>query len=172
MAPYDSEPLDHSLELHELHYQLILIQHWCGTSKANQVEVASPGGFNKLGNMVANDWDLEDPCQNGKIVAHAKGLHVQASREEASWHASFDIVFEQGSGLEGSTLQVMGPNVFKGEWSIVGGTGKLTMARGVIYKKYLTTVDSTSKIDLQIHAFYIPMERKDAGTSGKNVWRW
>jgi hypothetical protein len=61
----------------------------------------------------------------------------------------------------------MGPNVFKGDWSIVGGTGKLTMARGVIYKKYLTTVDSTSKIDLQIHAFYIPMERKDV-----SIYTW
>ena len=99
MAQHDSGRLDHSkLELHELHYQLTLVQHWCGTTNANQVAVAAPGGRSKLGNLIANDWDLEDPCQNGKIVAHAKGLHVQASREEASWHASFDIVFEQGSG--------------------------------------------------------------------------
>jgi hypothetical protein len=57
--------------------------------------------------------------------------------------------------LEGSTLQVMGPNVYKGEWSIVGGTGKLTMARGVIYKEELCVVDGMARIGLEIHAFYI-----------------
>jgi hypothetical protein len=102
MAQHDSGRLDHSkLELHELHYQLTLVQHWCGTTNANQVAVSAPGGRSKLGNLIANDWDLEDPRQNGKIVAHAKGLHVQSSRGEVSdesWHASFDIIFQQGSG--------------------------------------------------------------------------
>lgn len=67
--------------------------------------------------------------------------------------------------LEGSTLQVMGPNVYKGEWSIVGGTGKLTMARGVIYKEELCVVDGMARIGLEIHAIYIPMERKDVRVS-------
>lgn len=99
MPPYDSEPLDHSLELHELHYQLTLIQHWAHTSNANQVQVAAPGGGGNFGETIANDWDLEDPCQNGKIVAHAKGLHILASRSDGgNCHTSFDIVFEQGSG--------------------------------------------------------------------------
>ncbi|KAF8713899.1 hypothetical protein HU200_027878 [Digitaria exilis] len=114
--------------------------------------------------MVANDWDLVDPLQNNKIVAHARGLHIQASRgEEQCWHTSFDIVFEEGSGsLEGSTLQVMGPGVvIDGEWSIVGGTGKLTLARGIIYKTTQKEYDNGGEAiaDLDIHAFYIPMER-------------
>nr|CAB3455514.1 unnamed protein product [Digitaria exilis] len=105
-APFESERLEHSLELYELHYQLTLIQHYRSVGvpdpgNTNQVEViASPGGgLYKLGNMVANDWDLVDPLQNNKIVAHARGLHIQASRgEEQCWHTSFDIVFEEGSG--------------------------------------------------------------------------
>lgn len=55
----------------------------------------------------------------------------------------------------------MGPIVSNGEWSIVGGTGKLTMARGVIYKTDLGVFDGGAKAELQIHAFYIPMERKN-----------
>lgn len=55
----------------------------------------------------------------------------------------------------------MGPIVSNGEWSIVGGTGKLTMARGVIYKTDRGVFNGGAKAELQIHAFYIPMERKN-----------
>uniref|UniRef100_A0ACD6A4A1 Uncharacterized protein n=1 Tax=Avena sativa TaxID=4498 RepID=A0ACD6A4A1_AVESA len=167
MAPYDSAPVDHSLELHELHYQLIL-----NHSDTQKVIFNPSGGVCKFGHGAVNDWALEDPCQAGKkIVARAKGLHIQATDTGGeSWHNSFDMVFGDGSGLEGSTLQVMGSNIYDGQWSIVGGTGKLSMARGVIYK----TPAGPNKAKLEIHAFYIPMIRKqDAHSSGeKNVWRW
>ena len=95
MPPYDSEPLDHFLEFHELHYQLTLVQRW----GVNQVQVAAPGGNGNFRETMANDWDLEDPCKNGKIVGHAKGLHIRSSRGDGGHHhASFDIIFEQGSG--------------------------------------------------------------------------
>jgi Fe-S cluster assembly ATPase SufC len=58
----------------------------------------------------------------------------------------------------GSTLQVMGDNNggATGEWSIIGGTGKLWMARGTI--KYtvvqINNVENYRKLDF--YGTYIP----------------
>lgn len=165
--PYQSKPLDHSLRIHELHYQLNL-HH-------NQIQKAVvPSSGNRFGEIDVNDWTLTDPNQNRRIVGHAKGLRIQATQDSntaARWHTSFDLVFEAGSGLEGSTLQVMGPDVLSGEWSIVGGTGTLTMARGIIYKKKLWDPDI---VELHIHAVYIPMKKKRDSYDSRetNVWSW
>jgi hypothetical protein len=54
----------------------------------------------------------------------------------------------------------MGTVVEKGEWAIVGGTGELTLARGVIYKHDSEFVrDEGDCIELDIHCLYTPMER-------------
>ena len=60
----------------------------------------------------------------------------------------------------GSTLQVMGTiSGANGEWAIVGGTGKLSMARGTIkftkvQPESNPNTENYRKID--IHAFYTP----------------
>uniref|UniRef100_A0ACD5VAL6 Uncharacterized protein n=1 Tax=Avena sativa TaxID=4498 RepID=A0ACD5VAL6_AVESA len=166
MAPYQSKPLDHSLQIQELHYELNLY------TDNHQESMVGGHGSNRYGEIDVNDWALIDPNQNGRTVGHAKGLRIQATQDPnyaARWHTSFDILFEAGSGLEGSTLQVMGLDVLSGEWSIVGGTGTLDMARGVIYKRNLG-----NRVELHIHALYIPMKRKrdSSDSREKNVWSW
>jgi len=155
------------LNLREFYWELTLVSYYTG-SRRTQEDLLRPNGSAKFGNTVVNDWILING--DGNTVAYAKGLHIQASKMVESWHCSFDIVFTDNSGWGGSTLQVMGPNVESGQWSIVGGTGKLTMARGVIYKCWRD--DHSTK--LQIHAFYFPMYRKNAQHQGeeKNVWSW
>uniref|UniRef100_A0A453ADI7 Dirigent protein n=2 Tax=Triticinae TaxID=1648030 RepID=A0A453ADI7_AEGTS len=108
-----------------------------------------------------NDWPLLDaPQPNANIIARAKGLHIQASQEGGGWFSPFSMVFqEQDSRFNRSTLQVngmIGPEA-TGEWAIVGGTGKLAMARGIIKYKFpqiVTSVENYRQLD--IHAFYTP----------------
>lgn len=74
-------------------------------------------------------------------------------------HASM-LVICLSCRFKGSTLQVMGTVVEKGEWAIVGGTGEFTLARGIIYKpraEYINQVGDV--IQLDIHCFYTPVER-------------
>uniref|UniRef100_A0A0A9FGW1 Dirigent protein n=1 Tax=Arundo donax TaxID=35708 RepID=A0A0A9FGW1_ARUDO len=78
------------------------------------------------------------------------------------------MVFEDGS-FEGSTLQVMGPDVERGEWAIIGGTGEFTLAQGVIYKTLHEQRGEGNIMEIDIHAIYTPMERSQSN-SGKNVW--
>ena len=56
--------------------------------------------------------------------------------------------------FNGSTLQVMGAFPPTGEWSIIGGTGELAMARGIIKHKVVGNTTNTNFIQLDIHAFY------------------
>jgi hypothetical protein len=42
------------------------------------------------------------------------------------------IILLWKNSLAGSSLQVMGQHESSGQWSIMGGTGQFTMARGVI----------------------------------------
>jgi len=56
--------------------------------------------------------------------------------------------------FNGSTLQVMGAFPPAGELSIIGGTGELAMARGIIKHKINGTMPNTNFRQLDIHAFY------------------
>jgi Dirigent-like protein len=47
------------------------------------------------------------------------------------------------------------------EWSVVGGTGVFTMARGVIYGRQLSSPDESLWIELKIHAHYTPLGARD-----------
>lgn len=45
-----------------------------------------------------------------------------------------------------------------GDWSIVGGTGEFTMARGVVENQVIQEDSGIWRIyELKIHAFYTPM---------------
>lgn len=56
----------------------------------------------------------------------------------------------------GSTLKVMGENHngATGEWSIIGGTGKLSMARGTIKYKVVSISEFENYKQLDIYAVY------------------
>jgi hypothetical protein len=46
--------------------------------------------------------------------------------------------------FNGSTLQIQGTSQINGEWSIVGGTGELTMVEGTVKRTELSFTGDTS----------------------------
>ncbi|TVU25802.1 hypothetical protein EJB05_28312, partial [Eragrostis curvula] len=60
----------------------------------------------------------------------------------------------------GSTLQVMGFVPTDGDWSIMGGTGKLTLARGIISHKVIRDAPGDRLYEVYIHVYYSAMGRK------------
>lgn len=71
-----------------------------------------------------------------------------------------DIYLHKIYRFKGSTLEVIGVIPQDGQWSIIGGMGEFTMARGVVDHKIVPGkgVDGVSRIyELNIHVVYTPM---------------
>ncbi|CAM0144703.1 unnamed protein product [Urochloa decumbens] len=104
------------------------------------------------------NWVIKDgPDATSNTIGHAEGLTIYANQAQSFWVTITDMVFEGGS-LAGSTLKVMGlhggMSSGPGQWSIMGGTGELTMARGIINYKIIQE-DSTSRtFEICISAYY------------------
>ncbi|KAM0897148.1 hypothetical protein ACQ4PT_022756 [Festuca glaucescens] len=162
--PFKISPVCTPRTEHELYAHLYLHHTFIGQHKSQQ-DVLSTELKKDFGSMVVNDWLITDgPSRDTKVVARAKGIHIQAGIDRLSYYVSFNMVFEEGR-FKGSTLQVMGTVVEKGEWAIVGGTGELTLARGTIYKHDSEFVRGEGDcIEIDIHCLYTPMERSK-GTS-------
>nr|CAB3462273.1 unnamed protein product [Digitaria exilis] len=125
----------------EINIQGLYLHHTPLGPNANQSSVISK--------LVANNWTVYDgPGPNAKLVARAQGLHIDAG----NWHNSFSLVFENGR-YSGSTLQVMGIVVERGDWAIVGGTGEFAMATGVIYKRFHVQNSDGNIMELTIKGF-------------------
>jgi len=69
--------------------------------------------------------------------------------------------------FNGSTLQIQGTSQINGEWSIVGGTGELTMAKGTVKRTEISYTGNTRISELNIHVFYTPI--KPTGISITNL---
>uniref|UniRef100_A0A804PH76 Dirigent protein n=1 Tax=Zea mays TaxID=4577 RepID=A0A804PH76_MAIZE len=75
-------------------------------------------------------WYIKDgPGASANTIGHAEGLVILTDIARSSCLITTDLVFDGGS-LAGSSLQVMGQHESSGQWSIMGGTGQFTMARG------------------------------------------
>ncbi|KAM3391815.1 hypothetical protein ACQJBY_013119 [Aegilops geniculata] len=98
------------------------------------------------------NWQIYDGDGSGaNLVGHAQGMQIHAGAS----HQSFTLVFENGR-FKGSTLYVVGQTVLvgqAGEWSIVGGTGDLAMARGVVKVKFHEKVKDGNTWELRFHGF-------------------
>ena len=47
--------------------------------------------------MLVNDWVITDgPSRNTKVVAHAKGIHIQTGMDSRNYYVSFNMVFVDG----------------------------------------------------------------------------
>ncbi|XP_066335124.1 pterocarpan synthase 1-like [Miscanthus floridulus] len=114
-----------------------------GTNQAVVVQ----GSSDSFGTTAVTDWPVLDgpPADpSAKVVGRARGFHMLASPQaEYSWFTAMNLVFKDESRYNGSTLAVIGTIPFSNEWSIVGGTGALSMARGIV--KY--TVDPSASIN-------------------------
>jgi hypothetical protein len=62
------------------------------------------------------------------------------------------------SRFNGSTLQIQGTSQINGEWSIVGGTGELTMAKDTVKRTAISDTGNTRISELNIHVFYTPIK--------------
>ena len=74
------------------------------------------------------------------------------------------LCFYAQNRFNGSTLQISGTSQINGEWSIVGGTGELSMAKGTVTRTEITYTGNTRISELKIHAFYTPMNRTNVST--------
>ncbi|KAG2550392.1 protein GOS9-like isoform X2 [Panicum virgatum] len=121
-----------------------------------------------MGELAVNNWTVFDgPGSNAKLVARAQGLHINAG----DWHLSYSLVFENGSRYPGSTLQVMGTGNEKGtEWAVVGGTGELGMATGVIHKRLHEHNGDGNVFELTITGFYFL--QKDQSPKAQKLESW
>ncbi|KAL6865173.1 hypothetical protein ACP4OV_016324 [Aristida adscensionis] len=145
-----------SADYSELRVRNLYLHHACREPSPTHLTILKPNGSEGFGATVANNWEIYNGPNPSKdeVVAHAQGLHMQSG----NWHNSFTIVFEI-DGLKGSTLQVMGVGVEQSDqcqWSIVGGTGKLTLAQGFIYKRFYKGIDTGNIIELDIYAIFRP----------------
>ncbi|CAN6371504.1 unnamed protein product [Urochloa humidicola] len=138
----------------ELRISNLYLHHSYREPSSTHQTILSPNGKHGFGATVSNNWAIyngPDPSKD-VVVAYAQGLHIQSGR----WHNSFTLAFEI-DGLKDSTLQVMGLGVENTEyWSIVGGTGKLTLAQGFIYKRLHKTINTGNIIQLEIYVIFRP----------------
>ncbi|KAF8700201.1 hypothetical protein HU200_034578 [Digitaria exilis] len=117
-------------------------------------------GRQPLGTTWVFSWPVTDgPGPDANIVGHLQGTGVQvANTPNYMWHYSLGLVFSN-ERFSGSTLQISGTSQINGEWSIVGGTGELTMAKGIVKRTEITYTGNTRISELKLHAFYTPMNR-------------
>ncbi|KAG8093296.1 hypothetical protein GUJ93_ZPchr0012g21350 [Zizania palustris] len=157
-----------------LHYYLH--QFRAGPNHPNRnEEFVTTGGPSGLGGGLIHDWSLTTGLDaNVGIVGHAQGWHIVASQASpVNWYISHNFVF-QGSSYSGSTLQVMGiiqgSEEGVGEWSIMGGTGEFTNARGNINYTVVKREDVEYIRELDIQVFYTPSTPSDDQVA-KNITR-
>lgn len=138
---------------------------------ANQKTILPSSEPLQFGLVLATDWpvyDGRDPKSN--LVARLQGLHAETGKAKQGWHASATLVFEGGS-FKGSTLHLMGTSIADKEWAIVGGTGQLTLAQGVMYTGISYPTTDGSYLELEFRAIYIPITKnsqKDGSAVGGN----
>uniref|UniRef100_K3Z295 Dirigent protein n=3 Tax=Setaria italica TaxID=4555 RepID=K3Z295_SETIT len=111
----------------------------------------------KMGTTWVFSWLVTDgPGPDANIVGHMQGTSVQVANTPDVYQYSLGLVFGD-KRFNGSTLQISGTSQINGEWSIVGGTGELAMAKGTIKRTEIRYIGNTRISELKIHAFYTPM---------------
>ncbi|XBJ24575.1 hypothetical protein VPH35_002429 [Triticum aestivum] len=164
-AYYQTAPVQCPLQRTELYMHLFLRQAAAGPN-------LQPSGF---GVTAASDWTIADRLEpSAKIVARAKGFHMQTGITNTSWYTSFNMVFED-ERFSGSTLQVMGVRAYAltpsdGQWAISGGTGEFALAHGIIKQKVVQGNADENVKELHVHAFYTKMNTSvvPGATDGKS----
>ncbi|KXG25789.1 uncharacterized protein LOC110436291 [Sorghum bicolor] len=101
------------------------------------------------------NWPIKDgPGAAANTIGHAEGLTTFANHASGSWVTIMDLVFEGGS-LAGSSLQVMGLHGSKNDqWSVMGGTRQLTMARGIINYNITQSTSASRTFEVYIYVYY------------------
>nr|CAB3459865.1 unnamed protein product [Digitaria exilis] len=125
--------------------------------KRADVSTVSTGGPTWFGSIHTRDAPLADgPGSNASVVGRVMDVGFKVTAEtENTWYTYMIFLFKNGSRFNGSTLQIGGLNTpTDAEWAILGGTGNLTMARGIV-RRNLTRNDGTTQY--KVYAYYTPM---------------
>ncbi|CAL5033800.1 unnamed protein product [Urochloa decumbens] len=158
-------PATWALDEKELHLSLYLNQTYSGNglNQAVVVDAGLPGSF---GNIAVQDWAVVDAeGSDATTVGRAQGIHFKPSgTNDRAWYITLTIVFER-TRFKGSMLRMMGYVPQDGQWSIFGGTGKLTMARGVVNHKIVSQTGGWRLYKIDIRAFYTPMDVSKASSN-------
>ncbi|TVU15724.1 hypothetical protein EJB05_39262 [Eragrostis curvula] len=143
----------------EVNMTLYATQRYGGNDpERNQVVVVRPGEVGGFGTTVISDWIVtENPGHGTTVVARAKGMHFLTSKTDNDNWVTLMIIDFQGTRFKGSTIQVMGFIPVEGQWSIIGGTGQLTLARGVVNHNIYQHVGSARTYQLNFRVFYTPL---------------
>ncbi|VAI94014.1 uncharacterized protein LOC119338279 [Triticum dicoccoides] len=164
---FHASAFDGSVQNTEFKFSSLYWHHIYSGPSPNQSVLIGAEATTGLGQSAVNDWTIYGGVGSDvELVARAQGLHLYAG----SWHNTFTLRFEI-ERLKKSTLQVMGASVEdEGEWSIVGGTGDLAMARGVVAKRLHEKTDGGDIVELTIHGFcrmQLPILNKRGPWGGK-----
>ncbi|KAL6854374.1 hypothetical protein ACP4OV_019277 [Aristida adscensionis] len=141
----------------------------------NQIVVTRVGENIGFGTIAVIDWTITNGQQgpSAMVIGRLQGLQVDAGHINPSWYMSMVLTFDTGR-FNGSTIQVMGPTPGDtGVWSIVGGTGKFTMARGVVqHKKIRENAEGNGNTqELNIHAYYTSSDLEPGNLFQATIWR-
>ncbi|KAM0876561.1 hypothetical protein ACQ4PT_036087 [Festuca glaucescens] len=152
-----SVTLSQETQFKEFLLHLYLYRNGQAQPEGNQVQIlgsTSPHGF---GCTVVNDWTMHDaPSPTATIVAHAQGLHLQASINGSNWFVCHNIVFIDDR-FKGSTLKVLGNmGAEEGEWAIIGGTGEFAYAQGVVTYKPSGTAEVNRELHIRVLCLTFP----------------
>ncbi|KAG0524946.1 hypothetical protein BDA96_06G012800 [Sorghum bicolor] len=101
------------------------------------------------GTVIIN-WPIKDgPGAAANTIGHAEGLTTLANEPSHFW-----VTCHAGSSLQVMGLHGSKKDLPQSQWSVMGGTGQLTMARGII-KYNITQEDSSSRtFELYIYVYY------------------
>ncbi|KAE8778652.1 Dirigent protein [Hordeum vulgare] len=151
MASFDVTPYNGaSVENTKLHFKKLYLRQNTSGPNSNQTKLIDGDVGSEFGRTAVTNWAIHDgPSPGAKVVARARGLHVNAVDD----HSSFTMVFESKS-FKCSTLEIMGAIALgQGDWAIVGGTGQFAMARGVVQRFVYERSDHGQVVELAIEAF-------------------
>ncbi|KAE8778651.1 Dirigent protein [Hordeum vulgare] len=151
MASYDVTPYNGaSVENTKIHFKKLYLRQNTSGPNSNQSKLIDGDVGSEFGRTAVTNWAIHDgPSLDAKVVARARGLHVNAVDD----HSSFTMVFES-KRFKCSTLEIMGATALgQGDWAIIGGTGQFAMARGVVQRFVYERSDHGQVVELAIEAF-------------------
>ncbi|KAJ3687806.1 hypothetical protein LUZ61_016970 [Rhynchospora tenuis] len=112
-----------------------------------KVAIVMNAKANHAQNQTTNmDWQMVDWAQPGSPVV-ARGLQNSSVWDSLGWFGK-------------STLMVRGWWLYQDpiEWAIIGGTGRFTLAQGVVYGDVKGEDSTAAMLELRIHVYYTPMK--------------
>ncbi|KAL3834714.1 hypothetical protein ACJIZ3_009450 [Penstemon smallii] len=112
---------------------------------------SSPTKFGRT--QVVDHLITTNPEYNSPKVGRIQGIQILDDLHETALTVNWNIIFTDGP-YKGSTLTLLGRLVAEtrdGELSIVAGSGKFLLARGIAVKRTISTDPKTSNTVLEYH---------------------